>query len=114
MDIVKKIKVTKEMIGIPNLDDDLVRLYLDLAGDEITTRLYPYADIPMAVPDIHATRQCKLAAFLYLKRGAEGETSHNENGVQRSYENGDIPYSYLDGLTPFVGVIKKKSSSCDC
>ena len=40
------------------------------------------------------------------KRGAEGQTSHSENGISRSYENADIPSSMLKVVTPHVGVIK--------
>ena len=39
------------------------------------------------------------------KRGAEGQTSHSENGISRSYENADIPESMLKSIIPFCGVL---------
>ena len=33
--------------------------------------------------------QCKLAARYFLRRGAEGEITHNENGVNRTYASVD-------------------------
>ena len=40
------------------------------------------------------------------KRGAEGQLQHTENGIQRQYENADVPASMLKPVTPHVGVIK--------
>ena len=34
--------------------------------------------------------QVEIAAYLLDKRGATGEIAHSENGISRSYENGDI------------------------
>jgi hypothetical protein len=31
--------------------------------------------------------QIRLAVVMYNKRGAEGEKSHNENGINRTYES---------------------------
>lgn len=57
-----------------------------------------------AVPTKHEYRQCEIAAFLLNKRGAEGQTVHNENGVNRQYEGGNIPASMLADIVPFCGV----------
>jgi hypothetical protein len=57
-----------------------------------------------AVPSKLEYKQCEIAAFLLNKRGAEGQTSHSENGVSRSYEGATIPPSMLADITPFVGV----------
>ena len=47
--------------------------------------------------------QVEIAAYLMNKRGAEGETYHGENGVNRTYENASVPASMLAGVTPFCG-----------
>ena len=57
-----------------------------------------------AVPTKYEYRQCEIAAFLLNKRGAEGQTAHNENGVGRSYEGGNIPASMLADIAPYCGV----------
>ena len=60
----------------------------------------------MCIRDRYDTLQCEIAAYMLNKRGAEGQTSHSENGISRSYENADIPSSMLKVVTPHVGVIK--------
>lgn len=43
----------------------------------------------------------KLALSALAKYGAEGETSHSENGINRGYENGgDYPYSLIAQVPP--------------
>ena len=39
------------------------------------------------------------------KRGAEGETSHSENGVSRSYASAGVSEELLREITPKVGVV---------
>lgn len=53
----------------------------------------------------YETLQLEIAQFLYNKIGAEGETAHNENGVDRTYENAHIPDSMLDCIVPLGKVI---------
>ena len=50
--------------------------------------------------------QVEIAVYLMNKRGAEGESAHSENGVSRTYENGDVPASMLRGIVPMVGVFE--------
>ena len=40
---------------------------------------------------------------IYAKIGAEGEISHNENGVNRGYESSWISESLLQEVTPLAG-----------
>ena len=46
-----------------------------------------------------------IAAYLYNRKGSEGQTSHNENGTNRGYESAGIPSSFLDGIVTICGVI---------
>lgn len=66
--------------------DALVSVYLASAKAAILRRLYPFG-IPTDadVPDLYEFSQCELAARYFLRRGAQGETAHNENGIQRTY-----------------------------
>ena len=54
----------------------------------------------------YETLQLEIAKFLYNKIGAEGETVHNENRVNRTYENAHIPDSMLDCIVPLGKVMK--------
>lgn len=70
----------------PDATTALVTVYLDEAEKMIYTRLYPFG-LPTApsVPTLYEGIQCQLAARYFLRRGAEGEISHNENGINRTY-----------------------------
>lgn len=44
-----------------------------------------------------------LCLCAFSKIGAEGQTSHSENGISRNYTNGgDYPQDMLDSITPLV------------
>ena len=85
--------------------DDILLTYLAMAGRKIIDRAYPYDDTVEVVPRRYELLQCEIAVYLLNKRGAEGETSHSENGISRSYEKADVPESMFGVITPFCGVI---------
>lgn len=65
----------------------LVGVYLDEAKSAILNRRYPFG-IPYGVTDVpseYESLQCRLAQRYFLRRGAEGEQIHNEDGVNRRY-----------------------------
>ncbi len=82
-------------------DDDILSAYLDIAGAKILERVYPYKhDEELSVPAKYQSTQLEIAVFLLNKRGAEGETSHGENGINRSYESASVPASMLKHVIP--------------
>ena len=89
-----------------NSEDDLLLMLLTLSGQKILERVYPYNDSIKEVPSRYATKQVEIALYLYNKRGAEGQISHSENGISRTYESADVPESLMKGLTPYVGVFE--------
>lgn len=104
----EKLIVLRSMIGSnddPEWNDDVLLTYLAIAGRKIINRAYPYKDSVDIVPPKYETLQCEIAAYLLNKRGAEGETSHSENGISRSYENADVPESLMSVVIPYCGVI---------
>lgn len=100
----EKIKTLKVMVGDSD-SDDVLSTYLLLAGRKIINRAYPYDSTVTDVPPEYETLQCEIAAYMLNKRGAEGQVTHTENGVQRQYEDGDVPPSMLKAITPYCGVI---------
>lgn len=66
--------------------DAMIAAYLDDAADAILLRRYPFG-VPdgTVLPREYERLQCRLAARYILRRGAEGEDGHNEDGVNRSY-----------------------------
>ena len=106
----EKLKMLRAMVGNPSgndndWSDDVLLTFLSLAGQKIIRRVYPYSSEGKSVPEKYCTLQCEIAQYMLNKRGAEGQTSHSENGISRSYENGDIPESMLSDIIPFCGVI---------
>lgn len=101
---VEKLTALRAMVGGSDADE-VLSTYLLLAGRKVIARAFPYNDELVEVPAKYETIQLEIAAYMLNKRGAEGETAHSENGVSRTYENGDIPASLLRRITPMAGVL---------
>ncbi len=69
----------------------------------VLNRMYPfgYPD-GTAVPSRYERIQIQLAAELYSKRGAEGQNSHSENGISRSWPEKS---ALLSRVLPHVGSV---------
>lgn len=102
MDESRKIQIVKNMIGNDD-DDTVISTYLEFAGQEIIRKAYPYENNITTVPPKYEHLQIEIAVFLLNKRGAEGQITHSENGIQRQYETGGIPKSLLSSITPHCG-----------
>ncbi len=83
-------------------DENILLTYLDLAADKILSKCYPYNPEKRIVPARYQGVQLEVAVYMLNKRGAEGETSHDENGINRSYESASIPDSMLKDVIPFA------------
>ena len=106
MALADQVNTVKTMVDDSTLSDETARVYLEIAGTKIIARAYPFDDTASAVPDRYKMLQCEIAAYLINKRGAEGETSHSENGISRAYENADIPESMMAQIIPKAKVMK--------
>ena len=100
----EKLQLLKAMVGESDSEEVLLT-YLNIAGQKIINRAYPYGTDETAVPKRYEFLQCEIAAYLLNKRGAEGQTGHSENGISRNYESADVPESLIGAITPMVGVI---------
>jgi hypothetical protein len=108
MSDTEKLIMLRVMVGNnDSLDwsDDVLLTYLNIAGQKIINRVYPFNDEVDTVPKRYGYLQCEIAAYLLNKRGAEGETSHSENGVSRGYESADVPESLMGQAVPFCEVL---------
>ena len=106
---VEKLSLLRVMVGKSATDDgwsDAVLIsYLKIAGSKIIERAYPYDETVEEVPRRYGVLQCEIANYLLNKRGAEGQTAHSENGVNRTYESADVPESLMSEVIPNVGVL---------
>ncbi len=104
-----KLAKTKRLAGIAQdntAHDEDLPVYLAMAADKVLARAFPYDSSQTAVPARYETLQCRIAAYLWDKRGADGETGHTEPGVTRTYEDGDVPASILADIVPMCGVVR--------
>ena len=101
----EKLVLLQAMLGEPE-NEDVLFAYLTLAGKKILRKAYPFSSDITEVPAQYDTLQCEIAAYLLNKRGAEGQLSHNENGISRSYESADVPSSLLRQIIPSAEVPK--------
>ena len=98
----EKIAIVKGMSGEAN--DDTISAFLLMAGETIYRYADPYGKSSKEkILDTYGATQAKAAAYYLNKRGADGQKSHTENGISRSYENGDLPDSLLREITPICG-----------
>ena len=86
--------------------DNVLSAYLTEAKDAIMNRAYPYGyDAETAFPAKYEVLACKIAIEQLDKRGAEGQLSHSENGISRSYSNGYITSDLLQVVIPHCSSI---------
>lgn len=101
-----QLDVLKTRLGNdPLLSDALLTEYLSEAEAEILNRLYPFGYTNEQLPLRYYKLQIEIAEFLALKRGAEYESAHNENGINRNYGENHIPENLLRQITPYAKVV---------
>lgn len=104
----EKVAFVRTIGDFPETDTDAVlSAYLTIAKTEIMNRAYPYGytdETPF--PSKYDMKQCKIAVYMLNKRGAEGQLSHSENGISRSYGGSDLPVDMLSDIVPFCSSIR--------
>lgn len=101
---MKALDLVKATWDGPESDDEIAA-YLDIAGAAIVERAYPYDEAADSVPERYSALQAEIAKYLMGKKGAEGQTTHTENGVSRGWGSADIPEAFLSRVVPRVGVL---------
>lgn len=99
----QKLSMLATIVGETRLE--VLSTFLTIAGNKICRKAFPFDHRVMDVPDKYAELQVEIAAYLMNKRGAEGEVSHSENGIQRIYENADVPASMMRTIIPVAAVV---------
>ena len=88
----------------PDTDtEEVLNGVLEDAEALVLNQMYPfgYPD-GTVVPSRYERIQIQLAAELYSKRGAEGQTGHSENGITRSWPEKS---ALLRRILPHVGSV---------
>lgn len=86
----EKIATVKALANETELTEDIVSVYLTKAESAIRNNMFPFGTVEnFVVPEKYEMIQCELACRYILRRGAEGELTHNENGINRTYGSVD-------------------------
>lgn len=89
-------------------ETEVLEYCLYLAKNAILQRRYPHGFDPnMELPSQFNMIQVEAAIATYNKMGAEGQVSHSENGVQRSYGSDYVPSRLLATIVPTIKVYGK-------
>lgn len=106
MNISEKLTALKTRIAPDVADENLLYELLEQAGAIVLNRRFPFGyPNGTEVPAQYERFQISIAVELYSKSGAEGETGHSENGINRTYEAGDISPSLLKQIIPMCGSV---------
>ena len=104
----KKLSMLRAMMDGEEIDQGILEVYLELAGQKILNRMYPFKENydGLEVPDRYVGVQLKICNYMLCKIGAEGQIQHIENGIHRNYGDADIPNSMLQEITPYCQAIR--------
>jgi hypothetical protein len=93
-------------LRIPENNNELELVdVLESAEAVILSRRYPFGEQPEKLEKKYEDLKVRIAVELYNKRGVEGQTSHSENGVSRSYASANVSEDLLREITPKAGVV---------
>ena len=102
----QKIEKLKVLISPDTASDILLSYLLEQAEGICLNRRYPFGPPEGAtLSPLQEQIQLRVAVELFAKMGAEGQLSHQENGVMRTYEAADVSPSLLRLITPCAGSV---------
>ena len=91
-----------EKLGVELARKRLDSAMLILAGSRIIEKAYPFDHDVEDVPPRYHALQCEIASYLISRSDSQGETRHNENGVDITWASDSVPDSMLANVTPFA------------
>lgn len=102
----QKIEKLKVLISPDTATDSLLHYLLEQAEGIILNKRYPFgAPEGATLSALHEQIQIRVAVELFSKMGAEGQTAHEENGIKRTWEAGDVSPSLLKTIVPVCGSV---------
>lgn len=105
----QKLTYIKTMVGIEGTaEDNLINAYLALATQEILNWKYSLIGIPDGKTDVDAedeVTQIHAVIAGYNIRGAENQTSHNENQIYRTFDANDMVDYIRQKVIPYARVV---------
>ena len=102
----EKVQAVSLLIAPDTANTDLLELLVKQAETIILNKRYPFGASENAiVPAQYEQVQIRIAVELYSKMGAEGQTSHKENGIDRAWESAEVSPSLLKQIVPVCGSV---------
>jgi hypothetical protein len=102
----QKIEKLKVLISPDTATIPLLHYLVEQAEGIVLNRRYPFGAPEGAVVEQRFEHiQLQIAVELFSKMGAEGQTAHKENGVDRTYEAADVSPSLIRRIAPVVGSV---------
>ena len=102
----QKIEKLKVLISPDTATDPLLLSLLEQAEGIILNRRYPFgAPEGAELSAFHQQIQLRIVVELFGKIGAEGQTAHDENGIKRTWEAGDVSPTLLKTIVPVCGSV---------
>lgn len=97
----QKIEQMQKMLG-EEQNPVVLGIYLQQSKQLILNKRYPFGEQPQEVEPRYEQLQIELAISLFNERGAEGQSSHNENGVSRSWRTKD---EIMNDVVPYASAL---------
>ena len=94
-------------IRIPekNITDIELEDILESAKAVILSRRFPFGEYPEDIEPRYKDLQIRIAVEMFNKVGVEGQVSHSENGISRTYSSASVSEELLREITPKAGVV---------
>ncbi len=103
----EKLCTVKQILGIEDKsEDELLKTYLSVAEREIITWRYSSMEnLPIdGVSSEYEMTQVFAVIAGYSGSGAENQTSHNENGISRTFKYEDMIAYIRSHVIPYVKI----------
>ena len=106
---VEALAALKTVLGIADTaQDTMLNGFLDMAAMEILNYKYSYVGIPtgQTVPDTEDAMTWVYSVVEgFNRRGAEDQTSHNENQIYRTFKHEDMIAYIRARVIPYARVV---------
>ena len=105
----EKLLMVKTILDIDETDtseDYLISVYLTAASREIIAWRYSYGNTEVTeIPNEYEMTQVFAVVAGYSIGGAEGQTSHSENGINRTFQYADMVNYIRAHVIPICRVV---------
>lgn len=104
----EKLSMIKTMLDPPvdDSEDEKILAFLDAAKREIISWRFSYAgNAPKDVPEDYEMVQVFAVISGYSQSGAEGQATHSENGISRTFNYPDMMHYIHRNVVHKVGVL---------